>query len=221
MVLPKSDFKGGAHQTWLAAKSPEKWAVKLEKTASVHGKKYIAMFDDQRVPSFVRLFLGSVWGAEIILGKCRSPFVVRFWVNIFFFTCLWWWCGHGWKTLKNIVHPCWLMGGWISSCNGDWRLEGPIQKCRPAYAQWVDTKPCLGWITPSTHGTTIHDHSQGTIFTTWNSGTPKSSILIGLFIINHSAIGEALFMETPVSSTCVYSDKPTLFLCNWSQPAAA
>jgi hypothetical protein len=70
------------------------------------------MFDDQRVPSFVRLFLGSVWGAEIILGKCRSPFFVRFWVNIFFHMSL---LMMMWPRVKNIEKHCspMLTHGWM------------------------------------------------------------------------------------------------------------
>ena len=171
MVLPKSDFKGGAHQTWLAAKSPEKWAVKLEKKRICPWEKIHCHVWWPESTIICSTFFGECLRSRDHFRQVPQPLFCSILGKYFFFTCLWWWCGHGWKTLKNIVHPCWLMGGWISSCNGDWRLEGPIQKCRPAYAQWVDTKPCLGWITPSTHGTTIHDHSQGTIFAGKNHST--------------------------------------------------
>ena len=48
-----------------------------------------------------------------------------------------------------------------------------------------------------------------------NSGTPKSSILIGCSIINHS-FGISLFLETPIYSQC--EPCPSHSLPDWATP---
>ena len=173
MVLPKSDFKGGGHQTWLPAKSPEKWAVKLEKNnTSVHGKKYIAMFDDQRVPSFVRFFWGSVWGTEIILGMCRSPFFgwilgKCFFLHMSLLMMMW-------PRVKNIEKHCspMLTHGWM-----DFILQRWMTTWRADTEVSTRIRPVSGYQTMFRLNHTINTwnnysrHSQGTIFAGKNHST--------------------------------------------------